>query len=239
MPTCAICMETLKSPVALPCGKLWLTSSLLIELTSRWVSSGHVYCQECITKIVQHAPATSMHQRSCPMCRHLFPIGTSFLSLPSPTLPHTSSRTTVAIDPHFVPPYLHPYLLPPFRKLYLDSTPDLPCPNPGSGPAKWQETREQLETERDRLRAENAVLRTSCAAWRRRADAHAAVHIGLATFARLARDYARMMHVQRDELAQRCESLKRKYDANDNDNGCVHFFFVSNFTMFILTLKIQ
>ena len=52
-----------------------------------------------------------------------------------------------------------------------------------------------------------------------------------------------MMHVQRDELAQRCESLKRKYDANDNDNdndnGCVHFFFVSNFTMFILTLKIQ
>ena len=173
-----------------------------------------------------------MHQRSCPMCRHLFPIGTSFLSLPSPTLPHTSSRTTVAIDPHFVPPYLHPYLLPPFRKLYLDSTPDLPCPNPGSGPAKWQETREQLETERDRLRAENAVLRTSCAAWRRRADAHAAVHIGLATFARLARDYARMMHVQRDELAQRCESLKRKYDANDNDNdnGCVHFFFVSNST---------
>lgn len=133
------------------------------------------------------------------MCRRLFPI--------------------VAIDPHFVPPYLHPYLLPPFRKLYLDTTLDLPCPNPGPGPAKWQETREQLENERDRLRAENAVLRTSCAAWRRRADAHAAVHIGLATFARLARDYARMMHVQRDELAQRCESLKRKYGGNDNDNG--------------------
>ena len=57
---------------------------------------------------------------------------------------------------------------------------------------------------------ENAILRQSCHAWRARANAHVAAHVGLTTLARLAQDQARILRDERDELARKYEALKRK-----------------------------
>lgn len=63
MPTCIICLEGLKSPVALPCG--------------------HVFCHECITSLVQTTrPFTTQH--ICPMCRHPYSLLTVDPSLYPP-----------------------------------------------------------------------------------------------------------------------------------------------------------
>ncbi|EIN03855.1 hypothetical protein PUNSTDRAFT_77334 [Punctularia strigosozonata HHB-11173 SS5] len=48
MPTCIICLDILKSPVALPCG--------------------HVFCQQCLQRVVM-AIAPFMTQHQCPTCR--------------------------------------------------------------------------------------------------------------------------------------------------------------------------
>jgi len=78
------------------------------------------------------------------------------------------------------------------------------------------------ETERitARLHMENAILRQSCHAWRARANAHVAAHVGLTTLARLAQDQARILRDERDELARKYDALKRKLSEADRDLKC-------------------
>ncbi|GJE98537.1 RING-type zinc-finger domain-containing protein [Phanerochaete sordida] len=162
MPTCLICLNVLRTPAALPCG--------------------HVFCHECIVKVVRNVqPFTQQH--FCPSCRVAFTITT--------------------VDPQLIPHHLRPHMTPAIRKLNLDFT--IPSPVPGSTPA----------SECDRLRAENASLRSCCEVWRKRAAVHASASLGLVGLARLARDHAIKMRKENCELQQKYISLKRKYDEPD------------------------
>jgi hypothetical protein len=60
---------------------------------------------------------------------------------------------------------------------------------------------------------ENVVLRRSYHAWRAHANAHVAAHLGLGVLVRRARDQARSLREERDELA-------RKYDTL-NGSSCI------------------
>ena len=55
------------------------------------------------------------------------------------------------------------------------------------------------------------MLRQSCHAWRARANAHVAAHLGLSALVRLARDQTRILKDERDELARKYDALKRKF----------------------------
>ncbi|KAH9967178.1 hypothetical protein BC827DRAFT_1123197 [Russula dissimulans] len=176
MSTCAICLDTLKSPVALPCG--------------------HVYCHGCISETVKATASTCLHAAYCPTCRE--PV------------------STVTPNPLFIPSHLRPYVLPPFRRIYLN----FPAPDPtpvddddkASSPSR---AAEEVEKTTARLHMENAVLRQSCHAWRARANAHVAAQVGLSALLRLAREQARILKDERDELARKCDSLKRKFSDVD------------------------
>jgi len=173
MSTCAICLDALKSPVALPCG--------------------HVYCHGCISETVKATASTSFHATYCPTCRE--------------------SVSTVTPNPLFVPSHLRPYVLPPFRRIYLNSPPPDSTPagdDKASGPSA-----EGVEKITARLHMENAILRQSCHAWRARGNAHVAAHLGLSALLRLAREQARIFKDERDELARKCDSLKRKFSDVD------------------------
>jgi hypothetical protein len=118
----------------------------------------------------------------------------------------------VTPNPLFVPPHLRPYILPPFRRIYLNG----PAPNPVSTDgddesAPSSSTAEGLEKVTARLHMENAVLRQSCHAWRARANAHVAAHLGLSAWLRLARDQTRALKDERDELSRKYDALKRKF----------------------------
>ncbi|OBZ73654.1 hypothetical protein A0H81_06277 [Grifola frondosa] len=53
MPTCIVCLDTLKDPAALPCG--------------------HVFCHECIVRVIRTiTPYTNQH--FCPTCKHPYNI---------------------------------------------------------------------------------------------------------------------------------------------------------------------
>ena len=122
---------------------------------------------------------------------------------------------SVTPNPLFVPSHLRPFVLPPFRRIYLNS----PAPDPtppdddvkASGPSE-----EEVEKITARLHMENAVLRQSCHAWRARANAHVAAHLGLSALLRLAREQARILKEERDELARKCDTLKRKFSDVDD-----------------------
>ncbi|KAI0057414.1 hypothetical protein BV25DRAFT_1790874, partial [Artomyces pyxidatus] len=170
MAACAICLDALRSPIALPCG--------------------HVYCHDCISSLVKEA--TSLATTKCPTCRTPFPL--------------------IALNPYLVPANLRPYILPPFRRIYLNEAPtperpDSPIPSTAAAPPKEDAETQQLTA---RLQAENAVLRKSCLAWRQRADAHATSHVGLAALVRMAKEQAQRMCAERDELARKYEAMKRK-----------------------------
>ena len=64
----------------------------------------------------------------------------------------------------------------------------------------------------DRLRAENASLRSCCEVWRRRAAVHAAASLGLVGLARMARDHAVKLRGENLEMQQKLTSLKRKHE---------------------------
>jgi len=66
---------------------------------------------------------------------------------------------------------------------------------------------------------ENAVLRQSCHAWRARANAHVAAHLGLSALVRLARDQTRILKDERDELARKYDALKRKFSDVVRESG--------------------
>ena len=105
------------------------------------------------------------------------------------------------VDPQLIPSHIRPHLTPAIRKLSLDFT--IPCSTPNSNPA----------LECDRLRAENASLRSCCEIWRKRAAVHAAASLGLVGLARLARDHAIRIRKEQTELQAQCVALKRKCDA--------------------------
>jgi len=174
MSTCAVCLDTLKSPVALPCG--------------------HVYCHVCIAGAINATASPSSPITCCPTCRE--PV------------------STVTPNPLLIPPHLRPYIIPPFRRLYLNA----PAPS-SADPSSSSSSTEADETERitARLHMENAILRQSCHAWRARANAHVAAHVGLTTLARLAQHQARIFRDERDELARKHDALKRKLSDVDRD----------------------
>ena len=127
--------------------------------------------------------------------------------------PSTSiANCTLSVTPNplFVPPHLLPYILPPFRRVYLNG----PAPNPVStddDESAPSPTPEGVEKINARLHMENAVLRQSCHAWRARANAHVAAHLGLSTLLRLTRDQTRTLKDERDELSRKYDALKRKF----------------------------
>ena len=94
--------------------------------------------------------------------------------------------------------HLRPHLTPAIRKLSLDFT--ISSAVPSSSPA----------SECDRLRAENASLRSCCEVWRKRAAVHAAASLGLVGLARLARDHAIKMSKEKVDLEMKYQTLKRQ-----------------------------
>lgn len=106
--------------------------------------------------------------------------------------------TIATVDPALIPSHLRLHMTPAVRKLSLDFT--IPSPVHGA----------TLDTECDRLRAENASLRACCEVWRKRAAVHASASLGLVGLARLARDHAIKMRKENCELQQKYVSLKRK-----------------------------
>jgi len=130
-----------------------------------------------------------------------------------PLQPHTPDPPplpSVIPNPLFVPPHLRPYVLPPFRRIYLNA-PASTTPVPTDADPASDPTAEEAEKVTARLHMENAVLRQSCHAWRARANAHVAAHLGLSALVRLARDQTRILKDERDELARKYDALKRKF----------------------------
>jgi len=95
-------------------------------------------------------------------------------------------------------------VLPSLRRIYFDEMHD-PSPPPA-----------QNEAEVSKLRAENAILRAYCETWKRRANLHSAVIYGVA---KVAREQVFSMRVEREQLEQKYQNLKRKYA----DPECVTF----------------
>ncbi|KAF8475175.1 hypothetical protein DFH94DRAFT_635599 [Russula ochroleuca] len=172
MSSCAICLDTLKDPVAIPCG--------------------HVYCHGCISGTVKATASASPRTIHCPTCRE--PV------------------STVTPDPSSVPPHLRPYVLPSFRRIYLNTpAPSLALTDTGHGSNLTAEVEKAIA----RLHMENAVLRQSCYAWHARAHTHMTAHFRLSALVHQARDQARMLMYERDEIARKYDSVKRKFSDVD------------------------
>lgn len=155
MALCVICLDTLKSPISLPCG--------------------HVYCHECIlSKIEFDITHSSTHR--CPSCRNPYGI--------------------TNIDPNAVPGHLKNSMLPALRRIYLDEIQH-------SSPPPVV-----MDAEASKLRAENAILRAYCKSWKRRANLHSAVIYGVV---QVAREQILSVRVERDQLEQKYQTLKRKH----------------------------
>jgi hypothetical protein len=206
--------------VALPCGALFTPAVLCRhnELTS--LVLGHVYCHGCISQAIKAMTGPSSPVAHCPTCRERVFIGMSIPSLhenPIMITPHPLCAVTP--NPLLIPPHLRPFLLSPFRRLYLNGPTPPPSPSPilsdlssptlGTSVASPED--DDGEKVIARLGMENAVLRQSCHAWRARSDAHVAAQLGLSALVRLARDQARRLRDERDELARKYDTLKRKF----------------------------
>ena len=84
--------------------------------------------------------------------------------------------------------------------------PNLPLPDTDSGSKLTAEAEKAVA----RLHMENAVLRQSCHVWHARAHAHMTAHFQLNALVRMARDQARMLKDDRNEMARKYDALKRK-----------------------------
>jgi hypothetical protein len=125
---------------------------------------------------------------------------------------HLTLYPPVAPDTLLIPPHLRPYVLPPFRRIYLNPpAPILALPDTDRGSTLTTE----VEKAAARLHMENAVLRQSCHAWHARAHAHMSAHFQLSALVRTARDQARRLRDDRNEIAQKYDSLKRKFSDVD------------------------
>ncbi|KAJ7199155.1 hypothetical protein GGX14DRAFT_299186, partial [Mycena pura] len=169
-----------------------LTCSICYEPFTSPISipCGHVFCQECIRR---HCDSKSCSpQNFCPTCRSPFSI--------------------ITIDPAFVPPNLRPHILSSIRPVIFDvpkpgpvATPAAPSCTAGPASASGVATPSDLAC----AKAEITALRLSCAAWRRKAEIHAAANNGLLDFARTARDHALRLRSERDAARSRCSLLRR------------------------------
>ncbi|PPQ69584.1 hypothetical protein CVT25_000956 [Psilocybe cyanescens] len=200
MPSCRICLEALKKPVSLPCGK--------VPLKRLTAYKGHIFCSDCIVKTVQAVkPYTHLHP--CPICRSFYNIA--------------------PLNFNTVPPNLRPFVTPSVRRLYIDNPPQESAggkdnsdkPDIKESPqSDVKETSQPVvkeppamsvsSSELSRLRAENQALRNNCSMWRKRAEMHGTANLGLLNFARMVRDQASMLVRERDELQRHCHALKRK-----------------------------
>ena len=123
-----------------------------------------------------------------------------------------TSTFPVTPNPLLVPPHLRPFLLSPFRRLYLDSHTSITGPTATSDLSLVTSSiPEDAEKVVARLEMENTALRQNCHAWRARANAHVAAHLGLGALVRLARDQARTLREERDDIARKYDTLKRKF----------------------------
>lgn len=111
-----------------------------------------------------------------------------------------TSTSLAHVDPELLPVHLRQHFTPAIRKLCLDFS--VPSPTPGSS----------SNAECERLRAENASLKSCCEVWRKRAGVHAAATLGLVGLARLARDHALKMKQEKTDLEEKYNVLKRKYE---------------------------
>jgi hypothetical protein len=162
-------------------------------------------------KVAASRPSTSSSSVHCPTCRE--PVSTGmFAGLFALTTPNLVLYSPVPPDTLLIPPHLRPYVHPPFRRIYLNTpAPSLALPDPDGGPKLTAE----VEKAAARLHMENAVLRQSCYAWHARAHAHMTAHFQLSAFVRMARDQARKLKDERDEIARKYASLKRKFSDVD------------------------
>ncbi|TFY66078.1 hypothetical protein EVG20_g5019 [Dentipellis fragilis] len=149
---------------------------------------GHVFCQGCIISTIHLS-----RDRSCATCRRPFPVA--------------------ALDENIIPPALRPYLLSPFRRLYIDTPSTSSPPSPSCSSAAPT----SCMSSRLRLEAENAALRSTCRQLRERVGAQAAANVGLTTFSRVAKDYAAAMREEKFSIQRRYEALKRKYGVDSDD----------------------
>jgi hypothetical protein len=119
----------------------------------------------------------------------------------------------VAPDFPSIPPHLRPYVLPPVRRIFLNP----PAPSLGLSDTAGRGSNLTAEVEKAvaRLHMENAVLRQSCYAWHARANTHMTAHFQLSALVRTARDQARTLMDERNELARKYDSLKRKFSDVD------------------------
>lgn len=159
--------------------------------------SGHVFCYDCIIKIVRNVQPYT-HQHFCPTCRapytisefivHIFPARSVLIATPA------------HVDPELLPAHLRQHFTPAIRKLNLDFS------------VAGTSTASSSSAECERLRAENASLKSCSEVWRKRAGVHAAATLGLVGLARLARDHALKMKQEKNELEEKYNDLKRKYE---------------------------
>jgi len=124
----------------------------------------------------------------------------------TPYSPHLS----VTPNPLFVPPHLRPYILPPFRRIYLNVPTTAPASTDAES-ASGPMLEEEVEKITVRLHMENAALRQSCHVWRVRTNAHVAAHLRLSALVRVAQDQTRVLKDERDELVRKYDALKRKF----------------------------
>jgi len=165
---------------------------------------------------VKTAASTSSSIVHCPTCRE--PVSTSIFAGLFASTTSLTLHSPVTPDTLLIPPHLRPYVLPPFRRIYLNPpAPILAPPDTDRGSNPTAEAEKAVE----RLHMENAVLRQSCYAWHARAHAHMAAHFHLSALVRTARDQARKLKDDRNEIARKYDSLKRKFS---DVNRCVPMF---------------
>jgi hypothetical protein len=134
------------------------------------------------------------------------------LSVYSPRL-HLTLSSPVTPDHPSIPPHLRPYVLPPFRRIFLNTPAPTLAHTDDAG--RGSNLTAEVEKAVARLHMENAVLRQSCYAWHARANTHMTAHFRLSALLRTAMDQARILMDERNELARKFDSLKRKFSDVD------------------------
>ncbi len=162
--------------------------------------AGHVFCYDCLIRLIRSTtPFTGNH--FCPTCKQPYTICQSPpLSADVMQLIGSAILLAANVDPNLVPHHLRSYITPSVRKLFLEYT----IPPPAKATSSSSES--------ERLRAENASLKTCCFVWRKRAAVHAAATLGLVGLARLARDYGLQMKKEKDEFEAKYNELKKKME---------------------------